>query len=380
MTSIKQKIKILSISDIHVGHAKAKAEYMLSDIVEHVIPKVTEDLDIFFIGGDFFDRLLNMDGTAGYHAVTIISEIRRACIANGVLLRILRGTFSHDYNQNQFFIVDDDPYINGVQQVRLFDNISIEHIPFLDVNILYVPDDLPYADAMPIIEDKVKEHQLNKVDIAVTHSYYEHLIPPNIPHRPHNTYSADRFAKIVKGPIFNGHIHTTCVYKSVITNGSFGRLCHNEEEAKGFYLVEYDKVSLKVRYEFVENTSATVFKTIDLTTIPKDDQVEHYIGRLKRILESANSSNPTIHVRIISESGVAHQLIEYTRERYNNVSLSHKSTKDDYKESASEIHVELVDLPIITESNLPAMVIDHLNSLGKITSLTESEIVNMLVP
>ena len=97
------EINIVSGSDFHVGHTKTTPDVMHANMKKYLYPALTPEVDLFIISGDFFDTLLDMNGIAGYTAARIIQEIKDICFKNKILLRITRGTFTHDRHQNQFF-------------------------------------------------------------------------------------------------------------------------------------------------------------------------------------------------------------------------------------------------------------------------------------
>ncbi len=359
---MKTKIKGLSASDFHFGHPRVPAEIMYRNVVKTMYPHLNDELDILFIVGDFFDRLLDMSGQAGYYAALVIDELKKLAEKHQFFIRIVRGTFSHDRLQNQFFIKNAAPLmINGEQLVRLYDTIEIEHLSTLGINILYVPDDLPYEDATPVIKDKIRDAQLTQVDFALTHSYFEHLIPPGLPRKPHNTYSADTFGEFVRGVVLNGHIHTRRVYKKVVTNGSFERLCHGEEELKGFFVIRYDKETGATTHDFIVNEFATTFRTINLSrcaSVP--EAITKYQKKVSTLVDTDNSTYGILHIRILTDDNILRDaIVEFTKGEYENVVVtSKKATKK--VTSEEDIITQVADLPIITEANLPSMISEFL--------------------
>ena len=369
------KLNGASISDIHVGHKKVTADVMHMSLKKSLYPRLmTGELDVLYIGGDFFDTLLDMNGLAGYHAAAIIRELIDLAWEYKFFIRVLRGTFSHDRLQNQFFLLADasemvdnnakasEPrMLKGDPLVRYFDSITIEYMKTYDIHVLYVPDDLPYEDATPVIKKIIAEHQLDKVDIAVVHSYFRHLLPHGMPHVPNNTYDAEVFSDMVKGVVLNGHVHKSCVFHKVITNGSFERLNHGEEEAKGFFCFEYDKENEKCTHEFVENIHASIFRDINLSKYRTEREgLEAYTSWLTNLLQNDNSSCHRVHVRVISDDLILRQaIIAYTKSNYDNVLITGKSLVT-YDIPEEEVITHTADLPNITEDNLPVMISDHL--------------------
>lgn len=369
-------LKAISISDIHLGHSKVIPDVMHENLKKVVYPHLNEELDILFIVGDFFDCLLDMNGQAGWISYRIIAELIELAKEHKFLIRVVRGTFSHDRMQNQFFLTEPEPsYLGKDLLVRVFDTVSIEYIHSYDINVLYVPDDLPCDNALEVVKSKISEAQLNSVDIALNHGYFQHMLPSGIPHEPPNTFRAEDFDTLVKGFVLNGHIHQASVYRKVISNGSFERLCHGEEEPKGFFVIYYNTDTGEASHEFHENQYATTFKTYDLTKWRTEKEILTEYGKwLNQMLKEDKSTSPNIYVRIICDDAVLKQaVLTYTRENNDCVILSSKTSNAKHKEENEEdIETSIVDLPIITESNLSGMIVEFLSNVKHVDmSITE---------
>ena len=375
-----KSLKILSTSDNHLGHPRVSGEVMRENFIKYVYPKI-KGIDIFFIVGDFFHTLLNMDGKAAFWSAVIISEIKAICKENNVFLRVLRGTFTHDRQQNQFFVADEETMLSQDRQTKVFDEITIEYLETLGIHILYVPDDLPYEDAFPVIEKVIRDHGLSKVDIALTHTYYDHLIPDNIPHRPNNTFNAEKFGKLVSGVILNGHVHTTAIRGKVITNGSLERMNHGEEEDKGFYLVDLVKRENEwnFTYNFVVNEGSTIFKTIDVVGYSTEDSLTIFTTQLKEILNVYTSTDKVINLRIVTSDTVTYDALSaYVRTNYSNVNLDKKKVSSDL-DYTQDLQTYTTELPIITPANISGMLKEHIFKTSNL-SLSEEYITSMMRP
>jgi hypothetical protein len=374
------KIKAVSFSDVHLGHGRVLPHVIHTNIKKVIYPQLNDELDILFLVGDFFDGLLDMNGQAGWVAACIIGELIEFANHHQFLIRIVRGTFSHDRMQNQFFETESDPtYIGEDLLVRVFDSISIEHLNGLDIDVMYVPDDLPCDNAMEVVKEMISEHQLQNVDILLNHGYFSHLLPKGIPHEPPNTFQAENFDELVKGFILNGHIHQPSVYRKVISNGSFERLCHGEEEPKGFFVIYYNTESNECTHEFIENTLATTFKTFDLTKWRTEADVLIEYGKwLQLMLDEDISTSDPIFVRIICDDAMLRQaVLTFTRERNDNIILSSKKSNRNSDEDGEDICTSTVDLPIITEDNLSGMIVEFLSTVKKI-DISKDEVEGVL--
>jgi len=353
-------LNIISASDFHIGHSKTSADVMHSNLKKYLYPQLTEDIDLFIISGDFFHTLLDMNSESGYRAALIIEELKKICFKNKIFLRVLRGTFTHDRHQNQFFNIEtNEKRIGKDLAVRVFSQLKIEWIEELGISVLYVPDDLPYDEPLTQIIECISESPYDKVDIASMHCYFDHLLPRGIPRRPHNCYDADTISKYVNGPILNGHIHTKCVYKKIVTNGSFDRTAHGEEEDKGFFKLIYDTNSKEVIFDFIVNEGATLFKSIylDNTKVTLDE----FPNIVKDILNNNKSSSDRVFLRVVSDdSSIRESAHKFINTTYDNIVYSSKKLSN-VSEEDSEGHIPSIEeLPSITEDTLPSMVVDFI--------------------
>lgn len=355
------RIKILSVSDIHLGVPRIDPHTIPTNIRKVIYPLIDDSLDLLVIAGDFYDGPLDMSGVFSYEALKIIQELVGLAERYDFVIRILQGTYTHDRGQNQFF------KLFGDSRIRLVEILDIEIIEHLGISILYKPDSLPCRNIMPRIHEVMKQYSLDKVDIMVNHGYFEHLLPAGIPHTPANTLKAVEVMELVNGVVLNGHVHTAGVYRNVINNGSFDRLRHGEEEAKGLYMVEYCPTTHKAIYEFVENPYACTFATIDVSRHEPDMDAckKHAEACMDAIMHECISTSPTKFIRIEANDVVIRQtIVSHVTKGYGNLSIS---SKEKNKKDPSMEVLETKgagDLPLITESNLAGMLGELLKDRG----------------
>lgn len=328
--------------------------------------------DILFIGGDFFHTLLSLDSLAGHTAVTIINELIQLAIEHDFLIRVVRGTYSHDRDQLRLFKARK---ADTEDRVKIHETVAVEHIEKYNIKVLYLPDDLP-NDSIPEIHKYLADSQIKEVDFILGHGYFDHMLPHTMPHKPPNTYNYNTFADIVKGLILFGHVHTSSVYKNIIGGGSFDRTAHGEEESKGFYTISYN--DNKCSYEFHKNLGASIFKSIDLTSIEtQGTKVFKYVEDRISDLQTTYTGHAPIEVRLILKDRTLAQVIKSTlKDTYPEVRVKTTRPKDIEVHYTEEVQLELSDLPNITRDNLSALVHDHLRQEG--STLSESIITNII--
>ncbi len=369
MTSTGVKlIRGIAISDLHLGCPRVPAAHTHQALQEWLYPQLTDNLDILFISGDFFDTLLDMDGKAGYVAVNIINDLYELAVKHKFYIRILRGTFKHDRRQVQFFNLNETLTLHKSPQILVVDEAKIEYISALNLHVMYLPDEL-HDDIYSIINCLLKQHRLTQVDFIINHGYFEHLLPKGIPHIPKNTLNLDRVQTYVKGCIFNGHVHTANVYRNVINVGSFDRLAHGEESPKGYFKFTYD--FHKVQSAFVENKSASWFKTY---TYDEHTTLNQFI---KWVEAQHLRSDYLYHLRLYGpDRPIRVELETYIQTKYDLVRITRKLTNEVSTDMNDVEDTDEVELLPLTEQNLPNTIEQFLDY--KLTLNEINEILNEL--
>lgn len=350
----KRSIKSISISDLHIGHYKVPPENILNNLRTYLYPHLNATLDLLFIIGDVFHTLLNLNSTAAYVAMTFIQEVLELSLQYGFKIRVVKGTFEHDRDQNKYFALSQDKY----PSVKVMDTMCIEHIEGLDIHVLYIPDDLPYNHAQAEAVRKIKELGLSKVDIIALHGYCKHEIPPNVPIQPYNLFDSEVLQKYASF-IIKGHIHVKSVHKTTINNGSFERGNHGEEGSKGFFIIDLEPDG-KFTYKFVENEGTLLFKTI---TVPNENIIESFKTKIEKVIKSLKPSTPKpIHVRILSDRATRSQFNPYDFDFGHQFRFDFKLLDDDIVVLAGQESLAVLEeLPKITRDNLSSLLSEHMD-------------------
>ena len=345
-------MKILHLPDAHAGHPKVSAFLLHKHFHEFVYPELKKNIDLLVIGGDFFHTLLDMNCAPAFYVNSIIHELKELAINHKFLIRVLRGTFTHDRLQNQMFKIEGE----DDSVVKIINTPCVEKLDEFDITILYKPDDLPQKDTWGELLNILEKSGIDKVDILINHGYFSHMVPDNIPGKIHGVLSWDDVKHKVLGFVLNGHVHTPGVYEKVVSGGSFERLAHGEEEAKGFFIVDYDPSTKHSSFEFIENTHALLFKTINLTNI--DNPIEEFENWINKI-EIGEADD--LHVRVFSSNTtIKNALNVILRNKYPEAKL--KIVKEGTIDVEDPEMISLVrkELPIITPDNLPGKLTEHI--------------------
>lgn len=267
--TICSDFKYAQLGDLHQAHPNNSPEEMIP-LLKGIFPinNETAKLDAIIITGDIYDHQLTLPDAR----VNIIDEwiiwMLRMCKSMDIALWIVRGTPSHDRDQSARFVMLNET-LNIDCDLTYADELKIVWMPRFKVNVLFVPDEWT-DDADKTLEEV---HQLlriagiKKVDYAVMHGQFKYQLPEVVKAQKHDEES---YLAIVDKTISIGHVHQFSRYKGIIAAGSFDRLTHGDESAKG-----HVRVTVRGRddfdIEFIENKDAKTFLTIDCRGLELED-------------------------------------------------------------------------------------------------------------
>lgn len=298
-------VKYLVISDIHFGHNINKTCDIIQNLSNFFIKyrKDLKDLDIIFLAGDVFDRLLSNNNKDYLYAIKWLVDLLLYCEKEDIILRILEGTPSHDWKQMSILSTILDK-LNLSINFKYIDTLCIETMHKHNLTVLYIPDEWKHnaADTWEDVKQCLLDNKLKQVDIAIMHGQFRYQLPILL----ESSHIEENYLSIVKYYINIGHIHTHSVKDRILAQGSFDRLTHGQEEDKGAVLVTLDD---QPSYKFLVNDQAMVFKTIE---IDKDKTLEDIDKELKKISKKHESGN----IRIILKDNPLVGILEVIRKTY----------------------------------------------------------------
>lgn len=246
------------ISDIHLGHRKTPTEEIVEKLRYYVNDSLFSQIDIFVIAGDLYDQLLDLNQDETHEIDFWLFDLLYLAKKHDVLLWILEGTPLHDREQSKRILTFDEGGRFGAK-VKYFDQITIHHEPSLNRNFLFVPDEMGSPpQVIAEVRKQMALHSVEQVDCAFMHGGFRYQFP-DLEQVP--AHAEEDYLSIVKHTISIGHVHEATVFERIYAQGSFDRLAHGTEQAKGFNVVTvYENQTHEVM--FVENTSAKVYKTL----------------------------------------------------------------------------------------------------------------------
>jgi DNA repair exonuclease SbcCD nuclease subunit len=274
--------RYLSLGDVHLGHRSTPASLIIKNLELTITDELLKEVDMLIITGDLFDRQLNNGDEVVHQINRWMTLLMLRCAAFKVMIRIVEGTPSHDREQSRFFT---EQRINANIDVDLHytKNLSIEYIERLDSYFLYVPDKHnPSTDVtLNEVKQQMAELGIEQVDFAIMHGAFSYQLPAIV---PEPTHKEDEYLKLVKHQILIGHVHLMTVNERILAAGSFDRICHNDEGAKGMFKVTVKQDGSWERV-FIENKGAKKYVTLEchgMDTKQLNYAIKEFIRELPR--------------------------------------------------------------------------------------------------
>lgn len=282
----KKEIKYLVISDIHLGHNINKTEYITENLRAFFLQnaKVLKDLDIIFIAGDIYDRLLTPSSTDYIESSRWLMELIMFCKTYNIKLRVLEGTPSHDWKQAKLIssIIEK---LEITIDYKYIETLHIEDMSDLGLTVLYIPDEYKHnsENTLKDVKKLMKELKLKEVDIAIMHGAFKYQIPFDL----ESNHNEEEYLRLVKYYISIGHVHTSTVKDRILAQGSFDRLKHNEEEDKGCMLITL-RSNGDNSFLFLNNKKAMKFITLDYSNKSIEDILKDVKTKVSKLPVNSN--------------------------------------------------------------------------------------------
>ncbi len=347
------------LSDLHYGHNINESSNITNNLRLYFTAnhKLFKELDTIYISGDTYHGLLNQGSVSNKDATTGISYLITYCSTNDIKIRFLEGTPSHDMKQlgNITTMIKN---LNVTVDYKYIDTLMIEHDATSGLNILYLPDewndtaDKTSKDIAILLRSK----KLATVDIVIMHGQFHYQLPM---YKSNTSHSEEMFINMTKYHIHPGHIHTHSIFKKIIAPGSFDRLAHNEEGAKGGLYCTITKTGGE--YMFIENVNAKIFKTVQCKSIPIE-QLKAYIYNSTKTLPPGSC----VRVKLDkSDKNVKQAVIDITSTvKIYRWKIEYNENKNMDVVTMINTNVNPLDSFHITKSNIVKLMEDELEDVS----------------
>ncbi len=353
-----EPLRIAAVSDIHLGNRRNTAAEITKNLYAAFPDNAeTGQLDLIVLVGDVYDDLLSLPHDDVVDIDLWIAYMLHLCAKWKIVLRVLKGTPSHDWEQPRRF-TDLEAILKTGVDLRYVRELSIEYIEKLGITALYVPDEWN-ADNQKTYEEVLgllRAKGLDKVDYAFMHGQFEHQIPAA--HKA-PTHNAQNYLALVRELIFIGHVHIPSTFDRIYAQGSFDRLFHGEEHPKGHLrAVVWPNGERDVT--FVENVGAKRFVTIgcvDLTleeTLQKLDRQVAHLPDGSYVRVEANDDNPVFsNMEVLIRRYPTYVWGKLVR------------TKDEKDDPEQQVEEETLYVPItLTKDNIGNLLMERLSTQG----------------
>lgn len=341
------------ISDIHLAHPRTNTYHIIQNL-RRAFPddEQTGKLDVIFFAGDVFDRLMSLPQDEVDAIQEWIGDLLRICAKRNIIVRVLEGTPSHDWRQSKQF-VNVNNTLDNPANLRYVDTLSIEVIQELDdLSVLYVPDEWNADASVTLLQVKelLSIHGLEKVDVGCMHGSFDYQLPIE----SSKNHNSDTYLSLVRHFIGIGHVHIRTEMSRygawILAQGSFDRLSHGEEAAKGHYRA---CISPAGNYHwFVENTDARIYKTLDC----RNQDIGETIDLLAQYETEPDQSNFRL---LIQRGGTVHHGLKDLRKRFPQFRLT---TQQDDLKTQEEVTLAQAQAPVVKPISITPTNINHLVS------------------
>ncbi len=248
--------RFLVVGDIHFGYYPPELLYKEFQLIIDNL----DDVDCVVIAGDYYDTKLSMASAHSVYSVKAFSDLIKVCEDKGIKVRQIKGTNSHD-PENQ---------LKNLAQIakssrcdyKLILTVDEEEL-FPGMKVLYIPEEY-----MEDSKEYYKDYFNKKYQLVFGHGMFEETNFSTKQHtgmKKYPIFNSKEMEELCEGPIVFGHIHTAQRIRSRIQyTGSLVRSRFGEEEAKGFYIVDFNDETKETNFEFIENESTMKYDTIEI--------------------------------------------------------------------------------------------------------------------
>lgn len=330
--------KLLVIGDIHFGYYPAELLYKEFKLV---INNITKDIDVVFIAGDYFDTKLSLSSKHSIYAIKTFCDILDKCEQTNTKLRMIRGTASHD-PENQLVNLSSIAKSSKVD-FKLYLTVGEEEL-FPDFNVLYVPEEY-----MENKDEYYKEFFNKKYQCIIGHGMFEetnYVTNKTLNMKKYPVFNSAFIEKICDGPIIFGHIHKSQKIRNrIMYTGSFTRSRYGEEEDKGFIISTYETENNSTDFKFIVNDKATKFDTVSILDISEIFSLllNEQIQFIKEMISTYKKDKLRIKINIPKNYDNTKVFIDSVTTVFGNMENVDIVIMDNTKEETKQKTKEIVD-------------------------------------
>ena len=308
------------LSDVHVGSFDVEKLYTEFEnvFINYIIEfENSNNLDFLIITGDFFDSKFYLNDKKSLYAYKMLKRICDVCPNSKI--RIVYGTESHECNQydimNIINLHDDIKVIKTVESEEIFDGLNFLYLPeevMLDkkeyYNNYFIENEYNYVFGHGIIQEVMTN--------VVKHMNISKEKRERVP-----VFTTKELENICKGEVYFGHYHLNReIDDKIISVGSFSRWQFWEDERKGFHHISYDTDKEKYNREFIENTLAETYVTINFgynsEVFKSEDNLQRELDKCDNFIKTDAIDHIRFQLNIPIDNDHPEAIMNYVKERY----------------------------------------------------------------
>ncbi|WPH64265.1 metallophosphatase [Staphylococcus phage vB_StaM_PB50] len=363
--------KTVAIADLHYG--KKNPKKLTDELNEYFVKYIEDnnDIDMVVISGDLFDRVIRFNEPSGKEVLEFMDRMFTLSEEKNFLLRLLKGTKTHDFNQLDVFNQNELEY-NNFKIINTLESELVKHNG-KEVNLLYIPEEYPddkkefYNELLYSVEDNTYDNIFGHGMIDFVTFVPDEDDSEN-PVKSAPILESKELMRVTKGVTVYGHIHDFHEYKDkVYYCGSYSRYSFKDTEDKGFLVIENNLDEDDYNVELILNEKAPTYVTINM------DQYENLTEQKKlEIINELRQEND--YVRFVSTSKDDVDIIKQ-------ISSSDKNIKVQFNnKNIKEVKVdEKYQFILDDELDVPETIIKF-NSIKHDKDLDLKEVKNIIDP
>lgn len=322
--------RVIHLSDLHLGLKTVPTQDIVDNIMGMIkkLPK-KDTIDIIAITGDVFEDAIQYKRDEARIITRFINQLLRFCYIHNIILVVLEGTDTHDHHQSKMFVTLNN---ERDKPIELYYLDNVQFLKIAGLTVLAIPDSVGSTQLIKHqVATLLAENHCKRVDLAFTHGMYTHHLDPKLHERYLDTLHETHFYNKTAALTLNGHIHPPSLVSNILTAGSFDRLRHGEEHAKGLWDITYYPESGEYTSLFVENINAHLF----ITHTWLDLDVGVVLSKAEQLLND-NTKLQSQHLRIIHHPTLSSRSIsEWLKEKYPLLNIKCEINKEKEKASVS---------------------------------------------
>lgn len=334
--------RILVFGDVHLLHGRVPTAHIINILTEKIL--AAGKIAAIYVVGDMWDDSKYLRQEDSKVAISFLVWLLGYCKQQGIALRILEGTPSHDHKQSEIIvslnesIQADAMYLNGV---------GVMHDPAIGAVVGWVQDEfrLEATETERIMEETMLSAGYDKLDFCFMHGMFKFQSPVENIRYFDMGFWLDRVRQL----ILIGHDHRPKQWDRIRVTGSPERLSHGEEEDKGVTIVDFD--GQHTRDYFWVNERAVPQFTVRVTE-DYDACLAQCLERIGRILDHPSRDLARLKIEYHDGSPIVSNVAQWKREYPFKIELdkiSDQAQLDAVMESFNEDDMEEEE-PIVNEN------------------------------